>query len=142
MTEFIPDLRVIVPFWPADDVCPGFKDPLGNYVSTGDWLIVATSGRAYQAPWRLAQVIKVEGAQAERFVRFDPKPEDQWTDQERRWVESGYRSPQIRIMEPYTRAEITVAQYPSNHQDQKPINRVLEPRNGVLYQGTVPFEGK
>lgn len=111
-------------------------------MSKGDWLVVATSGRAYSAPWRLAQVLKVEPVQAERFVRFDPKPEDQWTDQERRWFESGYRAPQIRITEPYTKAVILVAQYPSNRKDQKPINRVLEPRNGVLYRGKVPFEGK
>src|SRR5687767_10154548 len=140
MTDFIPDLRNTAPsrYGLSLDPVPGFRDPLGNLVSKGDWLIVATSGRAYQAPWRLAQVLKVEVVQDELFVRFDPKPEEQWTDQERRWAESGYPVPQIRITEPYTKAVILVAQHPSNRKDTKPINRILEPRNGVLYKGKVP----
>ena len=140
MTYFIPDLRKEGVRYLSLDPIPGFKDPLGNYVSEGDWLIVATSGRAYQAPWRLAQVLKVEGVQDERFVRFEPKPEDQWTESDRSYFERWGHRPKIRVTEPYTKAVVLVAQYPSHRKDQKPINRVLEPRNGVLYEGKVPFE--
>ena len=120
------------------DPVPGFMDHAGNLINEGDWVMVGVGGRSSYGP-RLARVISIEPQESEIQTGTRPKPKEDWTDYERRYY-TEQNPPKVRIYEKYTKAKVTVAQYPDMGASTTPIRRPLTISQCLKYSGLIPFD--
>lgn len=114
---------------------PGFRDEVGQTVVEGDWVVLAVNN---SGGLRLARVLEIVGERRTRVARWVPKPEEEWSEWERRY--SNTRVPQKAEEETYTRAKITVTQYPDLRPKTKPIRRDATNYEMIKYTGPIPFD--
>lgn len=119
----------------VSDPVPGFKDAVGQTVVEGDWVVLAVNN---SGGLRLARVLAVEPEVQNRVVRWDLKPEAEWTEWERRY--EGTRKPQVAVYEEYVRAKITVTQYASMNPKQKPVRREATHYDMIKFTGPIPYD--